>query len=779
MKRLVFSFAIILGWASIACAAPPGALTTLHAIRSLTDAQAREGLPVAFQATVTYYDNNGVDLFVQQGNQALYVESKSHEGLVPGDLVMVKGKTRNSFGTDVIGDSVKLLRHGAPLKPVEADFAQLIHVERDCMLVTIHATVRSADMMQYENLPSTYLKLLMDGGSVDAMVIGGDAGKLKTLLGAEVEVTGVVSGLFDSKMQLAGIMLQLSSLADVKILKRGNTNPYSLPITPMDKVLSAYYVRDLTHRVRVQGTITYYQPGSAVVLQSGSKSLWVSTHTSKPLRVGDRADATGFPESNNGVLSLADSDIQDSHIYEPVAPQPSTWSQLAIWSIGSPNGHQDDLVSIEGQVVTALREASQDEFVLISDGKLFTAIYRHPLTSGPLPAMKKVSPGVTVRVTGICVAVRASSINYGAEEEPFNILLRSFDDVTVVARAAWLNVRNLIMIVGLLLAVMLVVVVRGWVLERRVRRQALTMASHTEMEADLERRRSRILEDINGSKPLASIVEEIAELVSSRLEGVPCWCEVAEGARLGEYPAAVKSLHVLHEEIPARMGPALGTLFAAFKPETPLGGTEKEALLVGARLATLAIETRRMNADLLHRSEFDLLTDIHNRFSLGKRIEAQIKTARENAGIFGLIYVDLDEFKQVNDLYGHHVGDLYLQEVTRRMKLQLRSHDLLARLGGDEFVALLPTVRNRADVEEISQRLEHCFNDPLVLKDHTLKGSASFGFALYPEDSVTTDGLLSAADAAMYAVKRRKKEFAGLAARRWNPEGESGDTRAC
>jgi len=191
-----------------------------------------------------------------------------------------------------------------------------------------------------------------------------------------------------------------------------------------------------------------------------------------------------------------------------------------------------------------------------------------------------------------------------------------------------------------------------------------------------------------------------------------------------------------------------------------LGGAEKEALLVGARLATLAIETRRMNADLLRRSEFDQLTDIHNRFSLGKRIDTQIKKARLNASIFGLIYVDLDEFKQVNDLYGHHIGDLYLQEVARRMKLQLRSQDLLARLGGDEFVALLPTVRNRTDVEEVSQRLEHCFNDPLVLEGHTLKGSASFGIALYPEDSATTDSLLSAADAAMYAVKNKKRKLA-------------------
>jgi diguanylate cyclase (GGDEF)-like protein len=97
-------------------------------------------------------------------------------------------------------------------------------------------------------------------------------------------------------------------------------------------------------------------------------------------------------------------------------------------------------------------------------------------------------------------------------------------------------------------------------------------------------------------------------------------------------------------------------------------------------------------------------------------MDAQIEEARANAGIFGLIYVDLDGFKQVNDLYGHHIGDLYLQEVARRMKQQLRSHDLLARLGGDEFAVLLPMVRNRAGVEEIAQRLEHCFNEPLTLE---------------------------------------------------------------
>ena len=95
----------------------------------------------------------------------------------------------------------------------------------------------------------------------------------------------------------------------------------------------------------------------------------------------------------------------------------------------------------------------------------------------------------------------------------------------------------------------------------------------------------------------------------------------------------------------------LGDLFTAFDPLAKPSGQETEALSMATALATLAIETRRLYSDLLHRSEFDLLTDIHNRFSLDKHLDAQIEKARRKAGIFGLIYIDLDEFKQVNDLW--------------------------------------------------------------------------------------------------------------------------------
>ena len=179
---------------------------------------------------------------------------------------------------------------------------------------------------------------------------------------------------------------------------------------------------------------------------------------------------------------------------------------------------------------------------------------------------------------------------------------------------------------------------------------------------------------------------------------------------------------------------------------------------MAAALATLAIETRRLYTDLVHRSEFDLLTDIHNRFSLESYLDQQIEEARQNASIFGLIYIDLNEFKQVNDVYGHQVGDLYLQEVAIRMKRQLRTVDMLSRLGGDEFAVLLPKVRGRVEIEEIALRLERCLEVPFSAEGYVVNGSASLGIALYPEDGATKDSLLSAADAAMYVNKHTRRD---------------------
>jgi diguanylate cyclase (GGDEF)-like protein len=726
--------------------AEPAPLTTLQAVHALNIANINQAQRAEFEATVTYFRGYEKTLFVQDGDTTLFVLATTNLQLVPGDRVLIKGTTHASFHPIVVSNNIALLHHGAVPRPHAASFEELIRGQHDCALVTVHGVIRAADLMTSQAPPvhSMALQLLIDGGYVDVTVDSDNANALNGLLDAEVEVTGVAGGKFDAKMQQTGALIHVFSLAGIRVLKRASADLWSAPVTPMNEILGGYRVRDFTRRIRVQGTVTYYQPGSVVVLQNGNRSLWIRSLTRIPLRVGDLADASGFPDVIDGFLTLTRSEIRDDHIQASIAPSPVSWEQLAV-NGHLPVGHHYDLVSIEGQVVMQGQVAAQDEYILVTDGHPFSAIYRH--TDGPVSSLKQIPLGSKVRVTGICTVDDANPFN---RTVPFEVLLRSFDDITVVARPSLLNIRNLVIVVCALALIVFAVVARGWTLEHKVRRQTSALAY-------IEQRRGRILEEINGSRPLAEIIEEIAELASFKLQGAPCWCQIADGARLGNCPRKLAALRVVQQEIPGHSGPALGTVFAAFDPFRKPAASEAEALSMAAGLATLAIETRRLYSDLLHRSEFDLLTDIHNRFSLGKRLDAQIEEAREKAGIFGLIYIDLDGFKQVNDLYGHHIGDLYLQEVAGRMKQQLRSHDLLARLGGDEFAVLLPLVRNRAGVEEIAQRLKHIFDAPLILEGNRLQGAASFGIALYPEDGATGDGLLNAADAAMYAEKKEKK----------------------
>jgi diguanylate cyclase (GGDEF)-like protein len=214
----------------------------------------------------------------------------------------------------------------------------------------------------------------------------------------------------------------------------------------------------------------------------------------------------------------------------------------------------------------------------------------------------------------------------------------------------------------------------------------------------------------------------------------------------------------VREEIPAHTGPSHGEVSAALDANAQ-PGAHASALALGARLVTLAVETRGLYSDLVHRSEFDLLTDINNRFSLNTHLDALIVEAARQERIFGLIYIDLDRFKEVNDRCGHRVGDEYLQQAALRMKAQLRPTDMLARLGGDEFAALVPSIRNRAEAEEIALRLERCFEEPLVVEGLVLHGSASVGVALYPQDATSRDRLLNSADAAMYVAKYTRREM--------------------
>jgi diguanylate cyclase (GGDEF)-like protein len=750
MKRLFILFALISPCALNAWSQPSGQITTVQAADALTNAEASRHMPVDFEATVTNYRAYEHNLFVQDGDAGIYVHLIGLYQLFPGDRVRVHGTMRDSFRPYVDGADIAISGHAALPKALHPTFAQMMHGDTDCSLVTVRGMIQSADLVPNKLAPisNTELNILMAGGHAKVTIDSDDSARLKGLLDAQVEITGVQSGIFDNKMQQTGILLHLTSLDQVKILNDAKVDPWSIAITPMDQILIGYRVQDNSDRERVHGTITYYQPGVALVLQDGAKSIWITSDSWTPLHVGYMADAIGFPAVENGFLTLTHGEVHETAALAPVIPSLFTWRQL---SQGGNDGHSRvfDLVSVEGQVVTEVRQATQDEYVLDSDGHLLSAIIRHPgsASKAALAPMYQIPVGTRIRVTGICMLTDANPFN---GEVPFNILMRNVDDIKVVALPSWLDVRNLVLLVGLLFAVVITIGIRSWAIERHARQNAAALAY-------VEQRRSRILEDINKSRPLIEIIENITQVTSFRLHGAACWCKIANGTSLGLRPPAITTQRIIQQEIPGRSGAALGTIFAAIHRLKKTHAEESAALALGAGLATLAIETSQLYSDLVHRSEFDLLTDVPNRFSMEKHLGAVIDRASLSAGIVGFIFIDLDEFKQVNDRFGHQVGDIYLQEAAQRMKRQLRPGDTLARLGGDEFAAVVSTVHSRPEVLEIAHRLERCFDEPFAVGGHVVSGTASVGFALYPEDAASADSLLSVADSTMYAGKQSRK----------------------
>ncbi|MGB6974558.1 MAG: diguanylate cyclase [Terracidiphilus sp.] len=766
LRRKWIPMLAMLAWASAAWAAP-GLLITVRSISALSQGEANQGYPVDFSGTVTYFRSYEKILFVQDGDTGILVQPSSPILVSPGDRVLIKGTTEAGFRPMVEANSIAVIGHGALPPPVPATYDQLIHSAFDGRLVTVFATVRDAATVMRSGVHSTLLQMHTDSGALDAEVDVDNPTLLSGLLDTQVLVTGVASARFDGKMRQTGIVIHVASMADVKVIRRAAVDPWSLPLTPMNGILADYHVVNLSQRVRVRGTLTYYEPGSTAVLQSGGQSLRILVASIAPLRVGDLADATGFPEVHDGFLTLTEAEIQDLGTAAPMAPIPASWAQLASSS------HLFDLVSLDGRVMAEVRSAAQDEYVLESGGNLFSATFEHPLAAdgnGVLPPMKHVPAGSTVRVTGICFMNNSNSFH---ARDTFNILLRSPDDIHVTDSAPLVTVVNLLRIVAVLFLTVVGSSMWVWMLRRRVRVQTNKISAQTEAEAAHERRimeleqwRSRILEEINTTQPLSDVVEHISAMVSYSLDGAPCWCEVVDGPVLGKPPASKTDKRIVSREVPARSGMVLGHIFVAFDHKKPEEKEEEDAIVTGVRLATLAIETRKLYADLVYRSEFDQLTDMYNRFTLDRLLIDQIKKAQESSSVFGLIYVDLDEFKQVNDLYGHHVGDLYLQEVSLRMKRQLRSGDVLARLGGDEFAALVSVVRNRSDVEEIAQRLERCFDAPFTVEGYVLRGAASIGVSLFPNDGATPDSLLSSADASMYTAKHTRRQPSGIHSRR-------------
>lgn len=150
---------------------------------------------------------------------------------------------------------------------------------------------------------------------------------------------------------------------------------------------------------------------------------------------------------------------------------------------------------------------------------------------------------------------------------------------------------------------------------------------------------------------------------------------------------------------------------------------------------------------------YDILTKLPNRVLFYDRLKHSIDKSKRNNTKLAVLFLDLDNFKEINDSLGHQVGDSVLKILAARLQKRLRKSDTLARLGGDEFTLLLEDLGDLSSIGEISQSLIQVISEPIKIKEHTLYVTVSVGISIYPDDGQDTEGLLKCADAAMYSAK--------------------------
>jgi len=184
---------------------------------------------------------------------------------------------------------------------------------------------------------------------------------------------------------------------------------------------------------------------------------------------------------------------------------------------------------------------------------------------------------------------------------------------------------------------------------------------------------------------------------------------------------------------------------------------EQEMLSVGASLANLAVNQRRLYQKLNYGSMHDQLTGLPNRRLSDAHLDLTLLEAAQQQMRVGVAYIDVDRFKQVNDKYGHKVGDLYLQQIAARLNAKVRSTDVLARIGGDEFLLTATELDSIEDGESCKMRLQSCFDDLFVLDGIRIRGSASIGLAVYPDHGTTSEELKRHADMEMYRAKQQNR----------------------
>ena len=440
------------------------------------------------------------------------------------------------------------------------------------------------------------------------------------------------------------------------------------------------------------------------------------------------------------------------------------------------------LLKSRPELVKAFREASLRgwEYAMAYPGEIAALIHERYATAQPLDfqlfAARQMQALIRADVVEIGYMNAGRWQHIAETYADIGMLPAEFDlDGFLYAPAAGADLEGLRTYLGFMLAITALVSVVALYVHRMNRRLKRSMAAVERAAAELQA----------GEEKYRLLTETMLDVVWTADAETLCFRYVSPSVErlLGYAPAELIGTSLLAAVDPDAVDDLKGRVrkgvetFRALSPGTPAfrtdelhlpskcgGGVWVEVLSTCCRNPRTGVielhgvardisERRATQVRIAYMAQHDLLTELPNRVVLTDRLRQALMAARRNHHRVGLLYIDLDRFKPVNDAHGHAVGDLLLREVATRMRGCVRESDTVGRFGGDEFVVLLPLIDTLADAEVVAEKIRGALAEPFHLGGLRLEVSSSIGIALYPDHGADETVLMVQADTAMYAAK--------------------------
>jgi diguanylate cyclase (GGDEF)-like protein len=673
----------------------PPPLKTVAAVRQLTPSRAALALPVRVTGVITASDPMLRQIFFQDQSGGVFLKySGSPPGLRIGERVTINGITdAGNYAPVILAPKFEAKGPTTLPVPIPVTFDDAAAGRLDSQYVSVEGVIHPLKFAERPDHPILTFELYTAFGQIHVSTSPGfpDFRASGNLEDARVRIQGAFGTIFNSRRQLVGYQLSISSPSQIDVIEPPIPTPFALETTPIGNLLRFSPGSRFGHRVKVSGSVAFVGQ-DLVYIEDVSGG--VEIRGSHPgLHLGDRIEAVGYP-TLAGRYSPVLSDatlraISDSQVVQPIA---TTAQEILLGKFDS------QLVTVEGRLLTALPARGACTLVLQSGAQTFTA----QLDIADLGTYScNLTEGSVLRLTGISSAqIDPTKLYRLLQEDPatFKILLRGPEDIAIVRFAPFWTPRNMFSMLAFFS--LMTVVILAWVsvLRRRVRKQmaALQRAAQT----------TQAIHDLSVAMQ-----------------------EVSHEERFDAEVSVQGTEDIAH-------------LVVAFN-----------RMLAELRQRDRAKRDAEMR--LQHQALIDELTGLPNRRLLSDRLGQSLATARRENSKLALLYIDLDGFKLVNDSFGHAAGDILLKEVSRRFRSRIRDSDTLARIGGDEFTVILNRIHSKEDAEKAASDLLESLVEPFFIEGREATIGASIGISVFPEHGLANDDLLQQADNAMYVAKRR------------------------